>query len=82
MSTSKINTEVGAISMKKHSSHKKDISKLLASHAGQWVALDKDESKVLGSGRSIDTALKQAFEKGESRPMMIHVPAEHSILVL
>jgi hypothetical protein len=39
---------------------------ILREHRGQWVALDDDETTVLGSGRN-----------GHSDPIVFRVPTEH-----
>ena len=52
------------------------LAKLLAPYKGKWVTMTKDEKKVLGSGRTIDEALKAAEEKGELMPFLIKVPDE------
>ena len=50
------------------------LAKLLKPYAGKWVTLSKDEKNVLGVGDTIDTALKQAKEKGEFHPLLIKAP--------
>lgn len=59
-----------------------DLSKLLEPYRGKWVTLTKDEKKVLGSGDTIDEALKAAEEKGELLPFLIKVPEETSGAIL
>ena len=50
------------------------LAKLLEPYKGKWVTLTKDEKVVLGSGNTIDEALKAAEEKGELMPFLIKVP--------
>ena len=53
-----------------------NLAKLLEPYRGKWVTLTKDEKVVLGSGNTIDEALKAAEEKGELLPFLIKVPDE------
>ena len=60
-------------------SHTKEpihLAKLLEPYRGKWVTLTRDEKVVLGSGDTIDEALKAAEEKGELLPFLIKVPDE------
>ena len=60
-------------------SHTKEpiqLAKLLEPYRGKWVTLTRDEKAVLGSGDTIDEALKAAEEKGELLPFLIKVPDE------
>ena len=50
------------------------LAKLLEPYKGKWVTLTKDEKRVLGSGDTIDEALKKAKEKGDFFPLLIKVP--------
>lgn len=58
------------------------LAKLLAPHKGKWVALSHDERSVLGVGTTIDEALEGAKKKGESKPVLIKSPDEHSAVLL
>lgn len=53
-----------------------NLAKLLEPYRGKWVTLTKDETVVLGSGNTIDEALKAAEKKGELFPFLIRVPDE------
>ena len=52
------------------------LAKLLSPYRGKWVTLTRDEKAVLGSGDTIDEALKAAEQKGELLPFLIKVPDE------
>lgn len=39
-----------------------------------WLALDRDEKKVLGRGEDIEEAVKEAKENGEDDPVLIWAP--------
>ena len=54
--------------------HPIDLSELLRPYRGKWVALSQDETKVLGSGATIDEALEGAHREGEQQPIVIRVP--------
>lgn len=49
---------------------------------GTWVAVSHDQERIVGSGQTIDEALKKAKESGEGEPFMIRVPVESSALIL
>lgn len=59
-----------------HTKEPINLAKLLGPYRGKWVTLTKDEKVVLGSGNTIDEALKAAEEKGELFPFLIKVPDE------
>jgi len=58
------------------------LAKLLAPYKGKWVTLTQDEKKVLGSGKTIDEALKAAEKKGELMPVLVKVPDETTSTIL
>lgn len=51
-----------------------DFSSLFIHHKGKWVALDKNETKILGSGSSVKEVVKQARKKGVKIPILFKVP--------
>lgn len=55
----------------------RDLSKLLKDVTpGAWVALSRDETRVLGSGSTMKEASYQAQQKGETNPVLIKVPLQ------
>ncbi len=54
----------------------KDWTQLYKKHRGQWVALAKDEKTVLGSGKTVSIAVKQAKEKTKETPFLTRVPSK------
>ena len=48
--------------------------KLISPHAGKWVTMSSDKTKILGVSNRMQTALKQAKEKGEPHPLLIKAP--------
>lgn len=62
----------------------KDISKLLADvPKGAWVALSKDEERVVAFAVELQEALQKAKDAGESDPVVIRVPeTEGTALIL
>jgi hypothetical protein len=53
----------------------KDISKLLTGiPKGAWVALSKDEERVVAYGAELQEALDKAKKAGETEPVVIRVP--------
>ena len=51
-----------------------DWTKLYKQYKGLWVALDNDEKTVLGSGKTVKEAVKQAKKKTNKTPFLTHVP--------
>ena len=41
-----------------------------------WLALSKDESKVVGRGENITEAVNEAKENGEDDPVLLWAPAQ------
>ena len=61
----------------------KDLSKLLAGvPKGSWVAISKDETRVLAYSASLDQALEKAKAAGEPDPIVIRVPETEAALFL
>ncbi|HEY6268515.1 MAG TPA: DUF5678 domain-containing protein [Candidatus Acidoferrum sp.] len=53
----------------------KDLSKLLIGvPKGAWVALSKNEEKVLAYAAELQDAIQKAREAGENDPIVIRVP--------
>ena len=46
----------------------------LTKYKGQWLALDPDTHEVVGHGRSLRAAERQAAAKGLTRPVFFGVP--------
>jgi Family of unknown function (DUF5678) len=49
---------------------------------GTWVAISEDQEKVVGTGSTIEEAIKKAKENGQEKPYVIRVPSEHSALIV
>lgn len=54
-----------------------DVSK----YKGQWVALDPSTYQVVGHGRSLRSAERQAMAKGVTKPVMLGVPKSDGFFV-
>lgn len=53
----------------------KDISKLLADvPKSAWVALSKDQDRVIAYAAELEEVLRKAKEAGESDPIITRVP--------
>jgi len=50
--------------------------------SGRWVAVSRDQKKVLGTGRTIDQALRKAEANGEKHPFIARVPNRNLALIL
>jgi hypothetical protein len=62
----------------------KDVSKLLVDvPKGAWVALSKNEDKVVAYAAELQEAIQKAKDAGENDPIVVRVPvAEGSTLLL
>ena len=62
----------------------KDVSKLLADiPKGAWVALSRDEERVVAYAAELQDVLRLAKEAGENDPIITRVPeAEAPTLIL
>ena len=61
----------------------KDISKLLSGvPKGAWVALSKDEDRVVAFASELQEALNKAKAAGESDPVVIRVPESDASTLL
>jgi len=62
----------------------KDVSKLIAGvPKGAWVALSKDEERVVAYAAELQEALKKAKDAGENDPVVMRVPeADGATLLL
>ena len=55
----------------------------LSNYDNKWVALSaQDTTVVVGSGDTIEDALKEAEGKGEKKPVLKRVPEDYSSFVL
>ena len=52
----------------------KDWTQLYKKYKGLWVALADDETTVLGSGKTVNEAVKQARKKTSKTPFLTRVP--------
>lgn len=53
-----------------------DWRKNFKKYKGLWVAMKKDQLTVVASGKTAKEVLKQAREKGLSRPILFKVPTQ------
>lgn len=59
--------------MRKQSLRPIDLSKILLPYENKWVALSEDSKQVLGAGKTLEQARKQA-EKTKKRFLFLKVP--------
>jgi hypothetical protein len=57
--------------------NKMNIEKLIKSHGGKWVALNKDSSAVVVSSSKAKDVYKMAKKKGYKIPKLFKVPTKH-----
>jgi hypothetical protein len=61
----------------------KDVSKLLTDiPKGAWVALSKDEDRVIAYAAELQDVLRKAKEAGEKDPIITRVPEAETATLL
>lgn len=62
----------------------KDVSKLLVGvPKGAWVALSKDEERLIAFAAELPDAIQKAKDAGENDPVVIRVPeSDNATLIL
>ena len=61
----------------------KDVSKLLADvPKGAWVALSRDEERVIAYAAELQEVLRKAKEAGEDDPIVVRVPEVEAAALL
>jgi hypothetical protein len=58
-----------------------NISHLFPKYEGQWVAFAQDQTTVVGSGKTLKTAITKAQKSGLKSPIMFKVPTGMSAYV-
>lgn len=58
-----------------------NISHLFPKYEGQWVAFAQDQATVVGSGKTLKTAITKAQKRGLKTPIMFKVPTGMSAYV-
>lgn len=55
----------------------------LNKYHNEWVAINKDnENEVVGEGKTVQEALREAKSKGIINPILTKVPADYGTFVL
>ena len=52
----------------------KDWTQLYKKYKGLWIALADDEMTVLGAGKTVNEAVKQAKKKTDKTPFLTRIP--------
>lgn len=50
------------------------VQALKAAGPDKWVAFSADESRVVGTGNTLEEALEQATKQGEPEPVILKTP--------
>lgn len=53
-----------------------DFTRIYQQYKGLWVALSSDEKKVLGRGKTVKAAVRQAQQNGVRTPYLFKVPTK------
>jgi len=60
-----------------------DYARMLAdSPRNSWIALSEDESKVVGTGNSMEEAVSAAARQGVEEPVLVKTPKQWSRMIL
>lgn len=59
----------------------KDWTQIYKKYKGLWVALAKDETTVLGFGKTVKEAISKAKNKSDEMPYLFHVPEKDMVFV-
>jgi len=49
---------------------------------GTWAAISRDQERLVGTGATIEEALKAAKDNGEEAPFIIRVPMDNAALIV
>ena len=61
----------------------KDVSKLLEGvPKGAWVALSRDEDKIVAYAAELQEVIQKAKEAGENDPIVLRVPESDNVTLL
>jgi len=60
----------------------KDMTSVLKdAPAGEWIALSKDLTKVVGAGKTVEEALEAARNNGEESPVLTKAPPAGALIL-
>ena len=59
-----------------------NLTQLLKGYSDEWVALNEDQTKVVGHGKSLKEALLRAKKKGHNDPILTRVPRHYGAYIL
>lgn len=59
----------------------KDLT-MLQNYSDKWIALSSDESKVVGTGDTVQEALEVSKQEGEKDPILTKVPKDYGTYIL
>jgi Family of unknown function (DUF5678) len=48
---------------------------------GQWIALSRDENRIVGTGDTVEDAIRVARENGEDSPIVMKVPPVSALIL-
>jgi hypothetical protein len=48
---------------------------------GEWIALSRDRTKIMGTGKTLEEALNAARQAGESGPIVFKVPPVSALIL-
>jgi hypothetical protein len=59
-----------------------DLTKVLKdAPAGDWIALSRDEHRIVGTGKTVDEAIRIAHQSGEDSPIVMKVPPVSALIL-
>jgi len=48
---------------------------------GEWIALSKDRSRIVATGKTLEEALESAKSSGENEPIVMKVPPVGALIL-
>ncbi|MGB9072902.1 MAG: DUF5678 domain-containing protein [Terriglobales bacterium] len=49
--------------------------------AGDWIALSRDEKEIVGTGKTVEEAIRVAREAGEENPIVMKIPPVSALIL-
>jgi hypothetical protein len=49
--------------------------------AGEWIALSQQEDRIVGTGKTVEQAIKAANENGEKNPIVMKIPPASTLIL-
>ncbi len=59
-----------------------DLTQILKNApAGDWIALSRDENDIVGTGKTVEEAIRLARVAGEENPIVMKIPPVSALIL-